>query len=75
MPRHPDNLTDQQIGRLTVIKRSPSRRTHWVCRCQCGAIRVVRADTLQQRRSTSCGCYRDELSKERKGQPKPKRTR
>jgi hypothetical protein len=75
MPRLFDNLTNKVFGRLYVVRHSPARRGHWVCQCNCGAIRVIRSDSLQQGRTTSCGCYRDECSTGRKGQPKPRKHR
>lgn len=73
MPRLPENLTHHRFGRLTVVKQSPSRKAYWVCQCDCGAVRVIRTDSLQQGRSLSCGCYRNECSGDRVGQPKPRR--
>lgn len=63
------DLSGQRFGRLTIIRRtndniSPSglRATMWECICDCGNITVVNAATLKNGSSTSCGCYRNELT-------------
>lgn len=32
------NLTNQKFGRLTAIKKAPSKnnKTYWLCKCECG---------------------------------------
>ena len=37
MPKALD-LTNQKFGRLTAIKKAPSRsnKTYWLCKCECG---------------------------------------
>jgi hypothetical protein len=40
--------------------RSPARAALWVCRCQCGAVRTVRADNLKNGNSRSCRCLQAE---------------
>ena len=56
------NLTGQQFGRLTVIGLEPanSRKTYWICQCDCGNIKVVRSDSLQNGSVRSCGCLKRE---------------
>lgn len=66
MPRYPEDLTHHRFGLLTVVKPSPTRKAHWVCLCDCGAVRVIRADSLQRGRSLSCGCYRSQIVRDRK---------
>lgn len=53
---HSRDLTGQRFGRYTVIGRAPSppRRPRWWCRCDCGRVRDVRADTLVAGTSTQC---------------------
>lgn len=59
-----------RIGRWTLIRprRLPIRanpahfRNYWECRCACGAIRNIGEYMLRIGRTTSCGCYRTELS-------------
>lgn len=56
------DLTNQQYGSLTVVKRAPSPiaysrpRVSWLCRCSCGTEKVVIADALSAGLVTSCGC-------------------
>lgn len=52
-----------RFGLWTAVSRAPNRgpSVYWVCRCQCGNEREVRADGLKNGRSTSCGCRPYEL--------------
>lgn len=55
------DLTGQRIGLLTVIESvgalGPKYRSSFLCRCDCGGTRVVRADALLKPQPTaSCGC-------------------
>lgn len=62
------DLTGQRSGRLTVIGIDDSkqtRKTYWICRCDCGKIVSVRSDAIVSKKSKSCGCYKNELSTER----------
>jgi len=58
------DLTGQRFGRLTVLHREPNkgRKVTWLCRCDCGASRVVTADNLRSGNTTSCGCFKSELA-------------
>jgi hypothetical protein len=52
------DLTGQVFGEWTVLERSSSgknRNSRWLCRCSCGAERVVYGDDLQRSSSKSCG--------------------
>lgn len=66
MPKYHD-LTEKTFGRWMVLsitdKRTSSGGIIWVCKCKCGEIREVAADTLKRGTSKSCGCYRDEVAK------------
>lgn len=56
------DLMGRRFGRLTVTGRdAPSRRTRWICRCDCGETRSVLSANLRRGLATSCGCYREEL--------------
>jgi hypothetical protein len=55
------NLIGQRFGRLVVVEytgRSANRQSKWYCRCDCGAVTVVRSDGLTTGHTLSCGCYR-----------------
>lgn len=64
------DLTDKVFGRLTVIERGENDShgtARWICRCECGNIKLIRGDKLRTGEIVSCGCYQSELrtSKER----------
>lgn len=62
MPKLKD-LTGQRFGRLTVICRKGSKNGHvaWLCKCECGKTKVIRSCDLVNGKSTSCGCYHNEM--------------
>jgi predicted DNA-binding protein YlxM (UPF0122 family) len=52
---------NQKYGNLTVIRRDlskQSKKPYWLCLCQCGKEKSVRADYLVAEQIVSCGCYR-----------------
>lgn len=53
------NLVNQQFGRLMVIDLASmdGGATRWQCRCECGAIVVVKSGDLRNGHTRSCGCY------------------
>lgn len=62
------DLTGKRFGRLLVIKRVENNKFNQVCyecQCDCGNITIVPANRLTQNRCKSCGCLRNELTKER----------
>lgn len=60
-------MTGQRFGRWTVLERAPSsdRFAYWLCRCDCGNIRVVRGVRIRLGRSRSCGCLAADKSRDR----------
>lgn len=63
-----NDRTGEKIGRLYVIERAPDsilpsglHKTMWKCRCDCGNIVTVRADSLTGNHTLSCGCYQKEV--------------
>lgn len=56
------NLIGQKFGRLTVIGLSDreSRKTYWICQCDCGNVKEVRSDSLLIGAIRSCGCLKKE---------------
>lgn len=63
--------TGKQFGRLTALNLDPARKHHWVCRCDCGAERSVRAAYLVSGHTQSCGCLQREMSAARTGENSP----
>lgn len=70
MPELKD-LTGKQFGKWTVIRRVENYRsaggnvyTTYECRCECGTVRNVFANSLICGRSTSCGCEQKNKAKE-----------
>ena len=59
-----DDLTNCQFGDWTVIEKtdrpttSNQRGTYWLCRCRCGAEKIVSGHTLKNGTSQSCGCVK-----------------
>lgn len=61
------NLLGKKFGRLTVIEETGERKNRqviWKCLCDCGNIIFVRANNLKQGLTTSCGCYKREITKQ-----------
>lgn len=55
------DLTGMVFGRLTVLRRDTSAKydkPRWVCRCECGSLRVIRAASVKDGTTSSCGCLR-----------------
>lgn len=62
MPKRMD-LTGRQFGRWTVLEYAGySNGVMWLCQCECGKRKEIRSDRLRYGRSTSCGCYRTEVT-------------
>ena len=65
-----EDLIGQVFGRLTVLRLSTrvqnsSPATWWWCRCRCGTECEVRAYTLKNGNTRSCGCLRREEAAQR----------
>ncbi len=63
------DLKGMTFGRLKVIEYSGSVKSGskgldaaWLCKCQCGAEKVIRGRSLSNNKTLSCGCYIRELS-------------
>ena len=55
-----EDLTGRRFGRLTVVEfygYDRRGRTQWLCKCDCGNTKVVRAFDLKGGKVVSCGCY------------------
>ena len=67
MGRKAIDLTGQQFGRLTVIKRvanSADGHARWLCQCSCEAHNLieVNSNVLKRGNTKSCGCLNREVA-------------
>lgn len=73
------SLVGNKYSRLTVESQAPSRqssptskaRVYWNCVCECGNRLEVRQDGLTGGTTKSCGCFKDEQNRARKGTRAP----
>ena len=57
------NMIGQKFGRLIVYERhgtDKNRNILWLCTCNCGQLKIVRASCLRSGDTKSCGCLRSE---------------
>lgn len=66
------DLTGQTYGRLKVIRRGPNQSidtshpvVSWVCLCECGNEKLIRANNLRNSTTRSCGCLHRDATRER----------
>lgn len=56
-----------KFGRWTVIEssevRTAARGKMWICRCECGSIKLISSLSLKNGMSKSCGCLKSDLAK------------
>lgn len=58
-------MIDQKLGRWTILGEfRKGRLLYYKCRCECGTVRDVRANSIRTGRSKSCGCLRRERALE-----------
>lgn len=58
----------ERFGRWVTIRYEGGKEGKWLCKCDCGAVRVVRKRSLVNGHSKSCGCFkRDELRRLKRG--------
>ena len=61
-----ENLAGQTFGYWTVLERAepgPRGLSQYLCRCRCGKEKIVRACSLKNGSSRSCGCLRSDLKR------------
>lgn len=58
------DLTGQRFGKLVVIEHDDTNNVNaWLCKCDCGNFKSVRATNLKTGNTKSCGCFwGDDLS-------------
>lgn len=72
------NLAGQKFGRLTVIEHlgsSNDNQALWLCKCDCGNEKIVKGHNLIKGNTKSCGCLKNEMSRERLKKHGKSRTR
>lgn len=64
--------TGNRYGRWLVVGYSETKTSgaFWDCVCDCGATRSVSGHSLRMGRSTSCGCLKSDLLRQRLQKPK-----
>lgn len=68
MSRRFIDITDEEYGRLTVLKHVGFEKygqSLWECQCSCGNIKVIHKKSLTSGATQSCGCLRSERTRER----------
>lgn len=61
--------TGERYGRLVVLELAPSEGApgaRWLCQCDCGRQKIVRAADLQRGSTRSCGCLQAEKRRKAK---------
>lgn len=59
MSKNFKDLTGRRFGKLTVLSREPNNKHNesmWLCKCDCGTVKVVSGNNLSCGRTRSCGC-------------------
>ena len=56
-----ETMIGQKVGRWSILcEFRKGRFLYYECRCDCGTVRDVKADSIRCGRSKSCGCLRRE---------------
>src|SRR4249920_3506499 len=61
------DITGQRFGRLVAIEdagRTKRKEVLWLCRCDCGAEKIVSASHLRQGNIRSCKCLTREITRQ-----------
>lgn len=59
-------MKNKRFGRLVAVELTKkNNRSAWLCHCDCGNTKIVRADHLQSGAVKSCGCLNADKKKER----------
>jgi len=60
------DLTGKRFGRLLVLKRgmNAGEVVRWICLCDCGNRALVRAESLPNGHTQSCGCWQPEATRD-----------
>jgi len=62
------DISGEKFGRLTVlnfVSVDKGRNSKWLCRCDCGQLKIISQASLARGATRSCGCLCKELAEER----------
>jgi hypothetical protein len=61
------SLQGQTFGRLTVLSEAQQigYERYWLCICKCGTQKTARQTDLKSGGTSSCGCFRKEVSRKK----------
>jgi len=69
------DLSNQRFGRLIAVRSRSIFKPYygrfgqwisfWLCRCDCGRAKLIRAGNLVSGNTISCGCFKSELDRDR----------
>ena len=58
-------MIGRKVGRWTILRElRKGRFKYYECRCDCGTVRDVKANSIRSGKSKSCGCLRQERAKD-----------
>lgn len=67
------NLLGKRFGRLLVLKRIFNKKfykkSHWLCRCDCGDSKIIAGSSLTSKKTKSCSCLQKEMMAKRMYKP------
>lgn len=67
MKKQPNKIGDS-FGRLTIVEKyKPDIHgdSQWLCKCECGTVKVIRQRSLRNGTTKSCGCIAKEVTSAR----------
>ena len=59
------DITNLKFGYLTVLSKQGVKGSNWICKCDCGNIKIVTYTNLTLGYVKSCGCYRKQQATQR----------
>lgn len=61
-----EDLSGKQFGFWKVLERAENNScgsARWLCECECGKRKILRANTLKNGESKSCGCHKNDYNR------------
>ena len=59
------DITGKRFGKLVVLEKAVknnTKNTYWVCKCDCGNVKIIKGSSLKNKNTKSCGCLRKETT-------------